>query len=51
MVKSKNRVVVNSNYKVSHPGQGVPKLRAVRPGAVTTIHNMVLAVSVVTITS
>ena len=31
MVKSKDRVVVNSNYNVSHPGQDVPKLRAVRP--------------------
>ena len=31
MVKSKDHVVVNSNYNVSHPGQDVPKLRAVRP--------------------
>ena len=33
MVKQKNRIIVNSNYNVSHPGQSAPKLRAVRPGA------------------
>ena len=33
MVKQKNRVIVNSNYDVSHPGQSAPKLRAVRPDA------------------
>ena len=31
MVKQKNRVIVNSNYNVSHPGQSAPKLMAVRP--------------------
>ena len=33
MVIQKHRVIVNSNYNVSHPGQSAPKLRAVRPGA------------------
>ena len=30
--QSKDRVIMNSNYNVSHPGRSVPKLRAARPG-------------------
>ena len=51
MVKQKNRVIVNSNYNVSHPGQSAPKLRTSDLVHVITSHNTVVAVALVEATT